>query len=676
MEENLNIFGKNQGEIGSLDKNLVLRTKGRVYIRYGRKYIDLLDSQGNLNVKVPKVLSKITSKDEIKSNGFYLLDGNLYAYVDGETFQITGTEGSFISYAIQQKLTSEQIDIAQRNIGLKFDSINEAVRSVQEGIVFIGSDSYYINNGTYTKLGLSGLLETLNNSNLPPYPEYDNQCIAYLNGQWTYAPFITQQDLTNLKQEIIREIDDGEGDEDNLDTNTFDPVEYSKVYSIKEGQIVNSTIQELKTVPTFNQSTNDIAIISFNVTEVLNHTQVTQDGETLVALKAGNQGILTLNLKVTGDETLSFITESGSSLSIETKDGYVFTGNGNLPTTAEEILAGEKMSYLIINNVYYILEEGLSLDNKNIYIKAEQSNKEKFKLDYTNSKISIEENYPNPTQINQHVVLGNIKSFSVYKDRADQGLYSDNPVFVGSEFKGTDVFKEYPRYTAALNTLLCDNHSNVANGNNFDNVIPTIKWVKQNSSAPDLSNYYTKNQTYSKTEVDNLISSVTPGGGDSMPVGSIIMFGKPQDQIPSGWHICDGTNGTPDLTDKFIVGAGNSYQLNNTGGVRQNTISGSNLPQHYHNVSDYYLFDSNESLANANLPGLSTGKGGLVQTTGGTYHGSHEADGDNNTWAFITHLTSGTVDFSGNPISYDAGTDLTLDNRPPFYALYYIMKIS
>ena len=106
MEENLNIFGKNQGEIGSLDKNLVLRTKGRVYIRYGRKYIDLLDSQGNLNVKVPKVLSKITSKDQIKSNGFYLLDGNLYAYVDGETFQITGTEGSFLSYAIEQNLDS------------------------------------------------------------------------------------------------------------------------------------------------------------------------------------------------------------------------------------------------------------------------------------------------------------------------------------------------------------------------------------------------------------------------------------------------------------------------------------------------------------------------------------------------------------------------------------------
>ena len=166
MEENLNIFGKNQGEIGSLDKNLVLRTKGRVYIRYGRKYIDLLDSQGNLNVKVPKVLSKITSKDQIKSNGFYLLDGNLYAYVDGETFQITGTEGSFLSYAIEQNLDSYQINTAQKNIGLKYDSIDEASRVIKDGIVFIGSEMYYINNGSYTKIGLQGPLESINNAGI------------------------------------------------------------------------------------------------------------------------------------------------------------------------------------------------------------------------------------------------------------------------------------------------------------------------------------------------------------------------------------------------------------------------------------------------------------------------------------------------------------------------------
>ena len=152
MEENLNIFGKNQGEIGSLDKNLVLRTKGRVYIRYGRKYIELLDDKGNINVKIPKVLTKVDSIDKIKDTGFYLLNGNLYACYEGDVFQITGVEGEYISYSIDQNLTQEQISTAQKNIGLTFPSINDATKSINKGIVFVGDKIYYIENGNATEI--------------------------------------------------------------------------------------------------------------------------------------------------------------------------------------------------------------------------------------------------------------------------------------------------------------------------------------------------------------------------------------------------------------------------------------------------------------------------------------------------------------------------------------------
>lgn len=54
MQETLNIFGKNQEEIGSLDKNLVLRTLGQIYIRYGKKYLELIDNQGNFNCVTKK----------------------------------------------------------------------------------------------------------------------------------------------------------------------------------------------------------------------------------------------------------------------------------------------------------------------------------------------------------------------------------------------------------------------------------------------------------------------------------------------------------------------------------------------------------------------------------------------------------------------------------------------
>ena len=53
--------------------------------------------------------------------------------------------------------------------------------------------------------------------------------------------------------------------------------------------------------------------------------------------------------------------------------------------------------------------------------------------------------------------------------------------------------------------------------------------------------------------------------------------------IPSGYYLCDGTNGTPDLRDRFVVGAGSSYAVGNTGGFTSSVTSniGTNLPLYY-----------------------------------------------------------------------------------------------
>lgn len=79
------MFGK---EIGSLSENLVLNTAGKVKIRFGQKYIDLLNEKGELNVKFPKIIKTITSESEIKTNGFYYLNNALYAHIDNVTMPV------------------------------------------------------------------------------------------------------------------------------------------------------------------------------------------------------------------------------------------------------------------------------------------------------------------------------------------------------------------------------------------------------------------------------------------------------------------------------------------------------------------------------------------------------------------------------------------------------------
>ena len=53
----------------------------------------------------------------------------------------------------------------------------------------------------------------------------------------------------------------------------------------------------------------------------------------------------------------------------------------------------------------------------------------------------------------------------------------------------------------------------------------------------------------------------------SVPVGGIIIWSGSVASIPTHWQICDGTNGTPDLRDKFVMGAGSTYAVNATGGA-------------------------------------------------------------------------------------------------------------
>lgn len=145
----MNVFNSNYEELGSLNKNLVLQTQGKVKIRYGKKFIDLLDNNGNLNVSVPK-LKKVDSVDDIKSDGIYLVDDTIYIYISDELIAIGGSNSGNISYANSQDLTEEQINQVQRNIGLVYDSISDV--KISNGIVIINNELYKVVNKVITPL--------------------------------------------------------------------------------------------------------------------------------------------------------------------------------------------------------------------------------------------------------------------------------------------------------------------------------------------------------------------------------------------------------------------------------------------------------------------------------------------------------------------------------------------
>lgn len=200
----------------------------------------------------------------------------------------------------------------------------------------------------------------------------------------------------------------------------------------------------------------------------------------------------------------------------------------------------------------------------------------------------------------------------------------------------------------------------------------------------------------------------------AFPVGGIIMWSGSIAAIPSGWSLCNGANGTPDLRDRFVVGAGSSYAVNATGGANTVALDATMIPAHTHTVSatgttgtesqgHTHTFSgttsgqSNTHSHAVNDPGhIHPATAQLIgpRITGG--NGNFFTDGGN-TGSAVTGITLGNASadhshtYSGTTSNISAnhthtvtvtgttgsgtGGGLAHENRPPYFALAYIMKL-
>lgn len=81
-------------------------------------------------------------------------------------------------------------------------------------------------------------------------------------------------------------------------------------------------------------------------------------------------------------------------------------------------------------------------------------------------------------------------------------------------------------------------------------------------------------------------------GGVGVPKGGIMMWSGALNAIPDKWALCDGQNGRPNLTDRFIVAAGGKYKVGDTGG--STTISIDQMPAHNHAITGSVGEQSND----------------------------------------------------------------------------------
>ena len=164
---------------------------------------------------------------------------------------------------------------------------------------------------------------------------------------------------------------------------------------------------------------------------------------------------------------------------------------------------------------------------------------------------------------------------------------------------------------------------------------------------------------------------------DGVPVGTIVPYAGSLSEIPSGWHLCDGTNGTPNLQDRFLVGAGASYNLYDAGGENEHTIIKSELPSNLFSSSHSgYMVVGGQGYSwgadrwgykpRFNLPGHFIGDDGHDYYFGGgeTHGGNDEGYGG----IVVTPIEQWLLSAEGSNNPHE--------NRPPYVAVYYIMKVN
>jgi microcystin-dependent protein len=165
-------------------------------------------------------------------------------------------------------------------------------------------------------------------------------------------------------------------------------------------------------------------------------------------------------------------------------------------------------------------------------------------------------------------------------------------------------------------------------------------------------------------------------GLNLVPPGTIVMWSGSTSTIPDGWALCDGSNGTPDLRDRFIVGAGSTYAVGDTGGATSVELSTNQIPAHTHAGSTGAAGAHTHSASSSRYDGPEYSQSS--SHGGGVYYGMGTIQYKDNK-RLGGHSHDITVDSVGNhthSVSIGStGGGQAHENRPPYYSLAMIIKL-
>lgn len=640
------LFGNSYSSAGSSSSDYLIKTRGKVKIQIGNKFIDLLkDGKINVDSKFIFKEKEVGSKD-----GIYIIgdgeDAKVIISIGGSQIDLKGEVGTtYVSFLGTQETTPEQKHTALQNIGFLYKNVSDVQSNgLKTGIVYVESKQklYIVQDGQLTEF-------TIDFPN--PYPK---QFILSKSDKDKGALVIKGTGIENsLAFDSLFLYSSG--------GNTY--VDSSGEVYIRLGEEEKVLIGESQIV--FSNKVISQTFQSKNATESSGFRLYVDQGESTLEID---------NLIVRKGSNLS----SDSSSNLYPKYWY---RENNLISDISEMKDPDNPDQLgyavdlvyqnkfqVNDSLYAFVSIKQDRDSASSQIllplKVEALNTETGNIIYVSLQQNLisEEDYK---KLTSDKVLSALKFQTIFLAGRNEpiSLIRRDPqnidVLTSSGFTDEqDIKKVQTRIgnVEELNLLGRENNKEV----------PIKGSGIYSSNSCFLKAQYTSLYELPPQDSSSKFAS-TEWVNKLIPKGSIIMFNGLSSEIPKGWHICDGTEGTPNLTGKFIKASNTSGE---TGGKSTIQILEENMPKHTH------TFVGNQ---------VTTSESGAhTHTIRGKYGKSDNANDRNcletgSETDLITTSQSGahthTIDMSATQLSYQGGGK-PIEFEPLYYSLIYIMKTS
>lgn len=585
------LFGKNYQEAGSSSSPLLLRSNGEIKLQWGNKFIDLVKN-GKINSEAKDYIFTVDTSDEIEANGIYLVteDSSIWINVEGTKTKLDDTSTTYVSFLTEQETTPEQKQQALTNLGLIYENIDALNKAnLVTGLAYVveANKLYLIQNkvvseyqvtsalptsGKFDDLTISDLTisdltiknNTVNSSQLIlainniPYLQLNDNILCsvpFLVDKLQSVNYIYNKSGFALYQDNGKSVLDVDSlnwrnIESELPKNQKTYITYTIlgdfniVTEVTDVSSETDSLYRLELKYPNNIPSNLPSYIlaeletTYNIFLLTTKVQVQDD-------VSYNQIVLDKNIPEThqlyvkfSDSSTKLYSRNDAKLfdvNLTVDEAYLYN-NGIDTRYIVDIDSAQKHDIIPLEfevceiDKYYItikLQNTLlayDLLNSN-QLKIYQARVPQFiqgkgflalrKWDSVNNKYVY------------HTIIGTYKEskFGISDDTSDKfGFYSDDVKVTGISLSGAQFSGQLPIFTETKPDTIANNQ------------FPTMEIV---------------NEKIKKAVDDAGDTNLALINKNALPKGSIVMFNN-ADKIPDKWQICDGTNGTPNLIDKFI----------------------------------------------------------------------------------------------------------------------------